>query len=891
MKDFNPVNRPVQPSYTLDVLANAYSTMEQGHKEAITAASELEMTMANLELNEAEDEFRQAKINEIKDTINNNLTYGNAYTALPSLIAKAGDIASDPQMIGRLRAQKDYKAFQDAVDARTDIPDDYKEYYKSVNPYTYSDTFDKKGNIIGGTKWKPNDTPVESVDINDIFKQAINYISSDSGSYTGVKFLNSDNTISDKWTPGSTISVFNSTTRSWEKLSEDKIYEGVMAAMRANPKVKASIEQDFKILNYKYNKGEEVHGLFNADGSRKTFNEYVESIVDPFIKAKKYNNVISKTTYNETLLNNLAKGSAEQPSHPTTFTPQGNFGHSSNETDKSKIETFQRVNAAEAKVRKEFSKYIPDIDPFSITINDIPTMQKFLRDKDVSEEEIADISDMATSLYDANREDFVNYENIRKTSDKKGFAAYQMNAALETGMPINPNLYEDNPDAQRIIREYNNITDSYFDKENGGTGIEQTCTDKNRLKRFIENIGGQEVLNELGINITYDSAGDAKIFVPAEIGTNFNRFTNAYIKAYEDTNTFLKLGNTVKRSIGFGDAIYRVYSDGSRKQLGIMDKTKADYNARTNAGAVITTLSTAGRTGTIGADVSPAEMYAPAQIFKDRMQRFSTTAVGPEEKVMESMFIPGINVTAAIILDNFKDTIDSKALTAANKALEMQQTRMVETIKGINFNSTGVLIYDNEKQAYTNAATGDIDELKNFIQNEQNLNKISGGIEFIPAIGKFYYAFTLPVKDGEAPKRFRFVDFKDKNLQDLNANPELAGIAAVTKAFSNGRILNLGKSEGGYLNATAALDDTGTKYFKVTYDDGSTFKNISVDAVHKIKGTEEFMRYWAKRVKPGTQEFKDSYIKFRDANFGIISNDENVIQQLFINNWNSYARQ
>lgn len=891
MKEFNPINRPVQPSYTLEVLSNSYNTIEQGHKEAIKAASELETAMASLDLNEAEDEFRQAKINEIKSTINDNLTFGNAYTALPSLIAKAGDIASDPQMLGRLRAQQDYKTFRDAVDARTDIPDDYKEYYKNINPYQYQDKFDNKGNIIGGTKWTPNDTPVESIDINEIFKEAISYASPDSGSYTGVKFLNSDNTISDKWTPGASISVFNTSTRSWEKLTEDKLYEGVMAAMRANPKVKASLEQDFKILNYNYNKGDKVHGLFNADGSRKTFNEYVESIVDPFIKAKKYNNIISKVDYNETLLNNLAKSSAEQPSHPTTFTPQGNIGHASREINKSKVETFANVNSAEAVARKEVAKVAPDIDPFAITINDIPTMQKVLRDRNVSEDRIAEISELAQSLYDANREDFINYENIRKTGDKKGFAAYQMNASLETGIPINPKLYEDNPDAQRIIREHDNISESYFDKSNGGTGIEQTCTDRNRLNRFIENIGGQQVLNELGINITYDSDGDAKIFVPAEIGTNFGRFADAYTKAYDSTNTFLKLGNLAKRATGFGDAVHRVYSDGSRKQLGIMDKAKADYNARTNAGAVITTLATAGRTGSVGSDVSPAEMYAPIKTFKDRMQRLSTTAVGPEEQIMESISIPGVNVTAAMILDNFKDTLDSKALTAANKALKMQQTRMVETIRSINFNSTGVLIYDDKEGAYVNSSTGDIEELKNFIQNKDNLNKISGNIEFIPAIGKFYYAFTLPVKDGEAPKRFRFVDFKDKNLQDLNANPELAGIASVTKAFSNGRILNLGKSEGGYLSATASIDDTGTKYFKVTYDDGSKFKNISVDAVHKIKGTEEFMKYWAKRANPNTEQFKDSYIKFREANLGVISNDENVIKKLFIDNWNSYARQ
>ena len=116
MKTFNPINRPIQPSYTLDVLAKSYNTLEQGHKEAVKAASDLEVAMANLDLNEAESEWRQSKINEIRQTIDENTVYGNAYTALDDIIKKAGNIASDQGMIGRLKAQQDYKTFRDQLE-------------------------------------------------------------------------------------------------------------------------------------------------------------------------------------------------------------------------------------------------------------------------------------------------------------------------------------------------------------------------------------------------------------------------------------------------------------------------------------------------------------------------------------------------------------------------------------------------------------------------------------------------------------------------------------------------------------------------------------------------------------------------------------------------------
>ena len=45
--------------------------------------------------------------------ITNNSTYGNAYGALDDVIRENGSIMSNPGMIGRLRAQQDYKKYID----------------------------------------------------------------------------------------------------------------------------------------------------------------------------------------------------------------------------------------------------------------------------------------------------------------------------------------------------------------------------------------------------------------------------------------------------------------------------------------------------------------------------------------------------------------------------------------------------------------------------------------------------------------------------------------------------------------------------------------------------------------------------------------------------------
>ena len=108
MKGFNYINTEYVPTVDLNTLGNTFNTLEQGHKEAIKTASNLQAEMAKLELNEAENEWRQQKISEIQQTIDNNTIFGNSAAALDDIIVKAGNLASDAGMIGRLQAQKDY---------------------------------------------------------------------------------------------------------------------------------------------------------------------------------------------------------------------------------------------------------------------------------------------------------------------------------------------------------------------------------------------------------------------------------------------------------------------------------------------------------------------------------------------------------------------------------------------------------------------------------------------------------------------------------------------------------------------------------------------------------------------------------------------------------------
>ena len=189
MRTFQYINRDIVNPIDLNTLSKTYSTLEQGHQQAVKAASDLQIEMAKLPLNEAEDAWRQQRINEIQQTIADNTTFGNAYGALDDIIAKAGDLSSDAGMIGRLRAQQDYKTYLDNLNKRTDLPEADKEYFREKNQYYYTDKYDDKGNVIGGSKWIPIEQEVSHVPMDKIFTQALAWAAKETGGGQQVTFL------------------------------------------------------------------------------------------------------------------------------------------------------------------------------------------------------------------------------------------------------------------------------------------------------------------------------------------------------------------------------------------------------------------------------------------------------------------------------------------------------------------------------------------------------------------------------------------------------------------------------------------------------------------------------------------------------------------------------
>ena len=306
MKGFNYINTEYVPTVDLNTLGNTFNTLEQGHKEAIKTVSNLQAEIAKLELNEAENEWRQQKISEIQQTIDNNTIFGNSAAALDDIIVKAGNLTSDAGMIGRLQAQKDYTEFKNKIINDKTLPEDYKEYYLENNPYYYKDIVDEKtGKVISGTKWNPNISPTAVVDLSSLISKGLQWAAKESGSYNQVRWLDKNGNPTTNPNEVFDGEYYDDTTHSFEKLDRSKIEAGIRAAIESTPGAKESLQQDYDIALWKHKKAiNATKGKYNIvsdvtddNGITLSPQQYLNKRISPALYAAEYYNTIRKTTY------------------------------------------------------------------------------------------------------------------------------------------------------------------------------------------------------------------------------------------------------------------------------------------------------------------------------------------------------------------------------------------------------------------------------------------------------------------------------------------------------------------------------------------------------------------------------------------------------------------
>lgn len=547
---YTPTFRQQVNPIDLNVLARTYNTLEQGHQQAIQTKSQIDAQLAQLDLNEAEDAWRQEQLNKVRNALTENMQYGNAYSSLDDIVGTYGDITSSPGMIGRLRAQQDYKAYMNNLDKRTDLSEDYKNYYRTVNKYNYQDIIDKNGNVIGGSKWTPIDKEVSEIPMNQILNQALQWAAKEQGGGSQTRWLDANGKVTDDITKSVTGEIYSHTKGEWQRLSKAKLAEAVKAVIENTPGAKASLEQDYKIAKWKYDQNGSNPDITDKNGILLTPEQYLAKRIDPFYNAATFYNQSSNTTYGEAWKAQLAL--AKQAKLGSTTQRKQAIDNLTYKGTPVRIDNFMPAQAqAEITNNRQsiaglLSKYNPDININLATANPDDIRTSIMTN-------ITNPSDRAYALSYLNdiidNQEYINSLKVGKSQDSiDGFDTYNSIISL-SDLPNN---------------KYSDTYSKYVNRIFGdSSSIRQYFNNDDVYNSFINAIGGEKKASSLGVRFGSDGNGYRYAELPKDYHKSIYSFGKA-VKEAEDTrnplNAFLNSAKT--RFFGYGDKFVRVDSNG-----------------------------------------------------------------------------------------------------------------------------------------------------------------------------------------------------------------------------------------------------------------------------------------------------------------------------------------
>lgn len=294
------------PRVDVQALGTTLHNMEQTHLKTIELEGEVQKALNQIDLDESENGYKAELANEITRAVDDNTVNGYAGYALSDLIRTAGNIEKNPVLMGKIKANQAHKANDAKLDqmaAKGTISQDTADRFKELNPYYNNVQLDKDGNAIGTDAWEAKFNPVTEVDMNDILVQATKYISPQEGEWdNGIMFRYADGTQGTTLRPDAI--GYTTDSGSFVRITEKQIRDAINAVFNANPLLKEGVYQRFRTQEWKGRKEgitpeaiangtksvPESYSVFRADGNTKTFDEYLEDAINPFIRSyKKYN--------------------------------------------------------------------------------------------------------------------------------------------------------------------------------------------------------------------------------------------------------------------------------------------------------------------------------------------------------------------------------------------------------------------------------------------------------------------------------------------------------------------------------------------------------------------------------------------------------------------------
>lgn len=528
MKFYQNVKRDLVPPVDLQVLGNTYNTLQQGHIKALELKTQLETAVSQLDMDESEDEYKARLVDGITQAVDNNSVGGNLYYSLPEIIKQQGNIAKNPGVLGRVRANAARKAFIQNVQGM-DVDNDIKAMAIEMSPYYYEDKLDSKGNVIGGSEWTPGYTPVKQIDFNKLITDAIKIAHPDKGSGTGAIFMDSDGNRYSQYVDGTDAYVWSESEMKYERLSPDKLQAAILNAIQNTPGAMASLNQDRMVGIWKANKiqGDDEesinakiaasNGALDENGVIKSFNRYISDRINPSIYAAQYDNRFVTTKYHNDAIKAAAEKRSTQQALANLALGGNAFGELPSQAgpiaivkDSSASDSALSVSQLNQNIRKRLRDAgVEEKNLGGILYNDVNKIQELLNATNNPNSE--------TILKEIQREiqlkgDDIEFYNQLQDSNmsKKAKDALIFQSAIDGG--VDPNELNQSKD-NRYINRYNNLINDYV---GDGDGLVYQFNEK-RINDIIDKYGGERKLIKAGYQIRTENNGNKTIIIPKEI--------------------------------------------------------------------------------------------------------------------------------------------------------------------------------------------------------------------------------------------------------------------------------------------------------------------------------------------------------------------------------------
>ena len=175
---FNPatfqgaVFTPQQENMSL--LQHSIDKLDERKEKTDQQTAAIMSAINNVKLDSSENNWKRDYVNRIKNKINSAAQFGDYSSALETATRLAGEAVTSPELLGRQRYYEEREKWLEELknrNARGEIDSDTYNRAVAQNAYSYSDTYDDKGNITGGISWNPAFNPVKDLNLSTVMQE------------------------------------------------------------------------------------------------------------------------------------------------------------------------------------------------------------------------------------------------------------------------------------------------------------------------------------------------------------------------------------------------------------------------------------------------------------------------------------------------------------------------------------------------------------------------------------------------------------------------------------------------------------------------------------------------------------------------------------------------